>query len=600
MCGIVGIIRRHGPAPALDAACRALAHRGPDDSGLWASADGRVAFGHRRLSILDPTPEGHQPFSKHGVVLTYNGEVYNFRALRAELEARGHAFRSECDTEVVLEAYRAFGPGFVTRLRGMFALALWDERERRLLLARDRLGIKPLFVYQDADQLAFASELKAFEHVPGLTLAPDESAAYDFLTYLYIPAPKSIYLNVRKLMPAQLAQITLAGDRLRIEQSRYWSVDFDSRNGPRGGAALEAVRAALRDATRAHLVSDVPVGCLLSGGIDSSTIATLAAAEAREPLRTFSIGFDVSGHSETEFAASVASKIGARHTEHRVDVARAKTTFQRLNELYDEPFGDLSAIPTLEVCRVARESVTVALSGDGGDEVFGGYTSYARHLRRERWFSWLPALARQKGPSALGRTILSKLRGGPTVIDGLRDPLERHVLIQGGLSREDKRRVLPPEVLRRFADYDDLWAFRAHDRPELDALTRFQIIDLATYLPDTILAKVDRASMACSLELRPPLLDHQLVELVASIPPETRNPSGALKALLKEAIRPSLPAEIIERPKKGFGVPLDAWISDLGLGSRHHTSELGSVLVETLRTWAREHEGPRWARELRS
>jgi asparagine synthase (glutamine-hydrolysing) len=600
MCGIVGILRRREPAPSLEAACRALAHRGPDDSGLWSSADGRVAFGHRRLSILDPSPEGHQPFVKDGLVLTYNGEVYNFRALRRELEGRGHHFRSQCDTEVVLEAYRAFGPDCVTRLRGMFAFGLWDEHNRSLLIARDRLGIKPLFVYQDENQLAFASELKALERIPGLRLEPDESAAYDFLTYLYIPAPKTIYSSVRKVQPAQLVRAAVTDDRLRVQHSRYWSVDFAGGSGPRGQAALEAVRAALSDATRAHLVSDVPVGCLLSGGLDSSTIATLAAAEASEPLRTFSIGFDVAQHSETHFAADVARGIGARHTEYRVDVAQAKTTFHRLNELYDEPFGDLSAIPTLEVCRVARQSVSVALSGDGGDEVFGGYTSYARHLRRARWFWWVPAFVQQNAPSRLGDSILAKLRGVPKLIDGLRDPLERHVVIQGGLSKSDKQRVLPPDVLRRFADYDDLWAFRAHDRPELDALTRFQIIDLATYLPDAILTKVDRASMACSLELRPPLLDHELVELVASIPPETRNPHGALKSLLKEAIRPRLPAHIIDRPKKGFGVPLQTWITDLRPDAAQHTSELGSLLVETLRTWAAAHGGPRWAGDLRS
>lgn len=600
MCGIVGILSRARPVPSLDAACRALAHRGPDDAGQWQSDDGLVALGHRRLSILDPSPDGHQPFVKDGLSLTYNGEVYNHRALRAELEQRGHRFRSHCDTEVVLEAYRAFGPDFVQRLRGMFALGLWDSERRTLLLARDRLGIKPLFVYQDAERLAFASELKALEQIAGLSLTPDESAAYDFLTYLYVPAPKTIYANVRKLLPAEVALVTSESSVPKVQSSRYWSVDFASGKGPRGQEAVEAVRAALRDATRAHLVSDVPVGCLLSGGIDSSTIATLAAAESREPLRTFAVGFDVAEHSETEFAALVARGIGARHTEHQVDVARASTTFRRMNELYDEPFGDLSAIPTLEVCRVARQSVKVALSGDGGDEVFGGYSSYARHLRRARWFSWVPAFVQRRAASHLEHTILARLRGGKTLIDGLRDPLERHAVIQGGLTRSDKQRVLPHDVLRRFAGYDDLWAFRAHDRPELDPLTRFQIIDLATYLPDAILAKVDRASMACSLELRPPLLDHELVELVASIPPETRNPRGALKSLLKAAMRPRLPRRIIERPKKGFGVPLRSWIGDLGPGAHRHTSELGSTLLETLGAWADQHGGPSWARELRS
>jgi asparagine synthase (glutamine-hydrolysing) len=608
MCGIVGFMASEGVAPPLDRACAALEHRGPDDAGTWIGAQGRVAFGHRRLSILDVSAEGHQPFVKGGLVLTYNGEIYNFRELRRELEGLGHTFRSQCDTEVVLEAYRAFGMAFVSRLRGMFALALWDEREQRLVLARDRLGIKPLFVYRDARCLAFASELKALEHIAGLRLTAEETAAYDFLTYLYVPAPKTIYANVQKLLPAHRLSVELERDHFSVKVDRYWEVDFAKGDGPRGAEAAEAVRAAVRDAVSSQLVADVPVGCLLSGGLDSSAVATFAAQNTAQPLRTFSIGFDVERHSETEFARLVARHIGAEHTERIVNVAQARAHLPRLAALYDEPFGDLSAIPTFEVCRVAREAVTVALSGDGGDEVFGGYTSYTRQRRRARWFSWVPALVQAAVPSRLARSVLMRLRGGPTLVDGLRAPLERHVVIQGGFTRAEKEHALPAAVARRFAGYDDLWAFRAHDRPDLDPLTRFQIIDLMTYLPDDILVKVDRASMACSLEVRPPLLDDALVELVASIPSSTRNPRGELKALFKRALREHLPAAILRREKKGFGVPLAAWHAELGIGSAARAvgglgngaavTELGSVLLATLRGWALDHQGPVWAQEL--
>jgi asparagine synthase (glutamine-hydrolysing) len=608
VCGIVGYIASEGSAPPLDRACAELAHRGPDDAGTWVGARGRVAFGHRRLSILDVSAEGHQPFEKAGLVLTYNGEVYNFRELRRELESLGHGFRSNCDTEVVLEAYRAFGAAFVSRLRGMFALALWDERQQTLVLARDRLGIKPLFVYRDARCLAFASELKALEQISGLRLAADETAAYDFLTYLYVPAPKTIYSNVQKLLPAHRMCVRLERDRLAVQVDRYWGVDFAQGNGPRGAEAVEAVQAAVRDAVSSQLVADVPVGCLLSGGVDSSAVAVFASQHTAGPLRTFSIGFDVERHSETEFARLVAGHIGSAHTERVVDVEQARASLPRLGKLYDEPFADLSAIQTLEVCRVAREAVTVALSGDGGDEVFGGYTSYTRQQRRARWFSWVPALVRTEVPSRLARTVLMRLRGGPTLVDGLRDPLERHVVIQGGLTRAEKLQALPPAVGRRFVGYDDLWAFRAHDRPDLEPLTRFQIIDLMTYLPDDILVKVDRASMAYSLEVRPPLLDDVLVELVAGIPSATRNPRGELKALFKQALRGHVPPSILARDKKGFGVPLGAWHAQLGLGAAARTAngrangarvtELGSVLLAGLRGWALDHDGPVWAQEL--
>ena len=560
MCGIAGLLSLDG-APideaGLSRASDAIAHRGPDDHGLWLDAERRVGLAHRRLSILDLSSAGHQPFASDdgALQLTYNGEIYNFLELREELAGLGHRFRSRSDTEVIVHAYDAWGPSCVRRFRGMFAFGLWDAPRRRLLLARDRLGIKPLYWYRDPRRFAFASELKALEALPGLDLTVDDTALYDFLTYLYVPTPKSPYERVRKLPAGHLLVLEDGGERVE----EYWDVDFAPAVRRRAGE----VREKLEDAVRAHMVSDVPVGSLLSGGIDSSAVTAIAQRQATQPIHTFSIGFDVAEHSETGFARLVADHVGTRHTEETVDVAEAERLVPAIGRLYDEPFADSSAIPTFVVSRLARRTVKVALSGDGGDEVFGGYAWYARHRRRAR-FAAVPAVLRERLPALLEDTPLMKLRGMPTIVDGLRPDLERHIAIMGGYTRAQKQKVLSAAWLRRFRGYDDAWHFRRHFRADLDLMSRLQYLDMKTYLPDDILTKVDRAGMAVALEVRPPLLDHLLVEHVAGMSAEERTPNGALKQLLKDAVRDLLPRVILERPKKGFSVPITTWIPQLG------------------------------------
>jgi asparagine synthase (glutamine-hydrolysing) len=560
----------------------ALAHRGPDGAGIWVDAERRVGLAHRRLSILDLSSAGDQPMTtaEGSLWVTYNGEMYNFLELRAELEGLGHPFRSRTDTEVVLRAYLQWGDQCVRRFRGMFALGLWDTRRRRLLLARDRLGQKPLYYYQDPRRFAFASELKGLTAFPGFDLAPDDSALYDFLTYGYVPAPKTPYARIRKLPPAHI--LVLEAGRTRLES--YWDVDFTRRATVAGEAAVDAVRERLDDAVRSHLVADVPVGSLLSGGIDSTAVTAFAQRVSSTPLHTFSIGFDVAAHSEVHFARRAAEAFGTDHVEETVTAEMAAAIQPRLRGIYDEPYADASAIPTLLVSTVARRQVKVVLSGDGGDEVFAGYPAYARHLRRAR-FRFAPRILRDRAPAWIETTPLMRIRGMPTLVDGLRPELERHVLINGGWTPAAKRRILRPEVTRRYRDYDDYWYFRQYWREDLDLLSRLQYLDLKTYLPDDILTKVDRASMSVGLEVRPPLLDHLLVEMVASLPTALRNPRGALKHIFKKAVAGLVPREIIDRAKKGFGVPLYAWGEKLALPAAAGASDHQRWLLSIYREW---------------
>lgn len=567
-----------------------LSHRGPDDSGHWVSPSGRAALAHTRLSILDLSSAGRQPLlnAQASLVISYNGEVYNFLALRRELQGFGHVFRTDTDTEVVLAAYDQWGSDCVRRFRGMFAFAIWDERKQELFLARDRLGIKPLYYYHDGTTFVFASELKAIERISSLTLTVDETALYDFLTYMYIPAPKTPYTQVKKVLPAH--SITLSSGRLTTQC--YWDVAFSDQGGPKTEQeAVEGVSHLLRDAVKSHLIADVPVGCLLSGGVDSSGVTAIAQGLVEHPLQTFSIGFDVESQNETRYAREVATKYNTQHTEHIVSAGRAKELLRDLPGIYDEPFGDSSAIPTFEVCELAKKSVTVALSGDGGDEVFGGYTWYERH-RIRRPFPHLPEILRQFLPFAIDRSALSRLPKIPGIVNRIRSPIERHVLLVGGFSKGQKAHVLTPEVARRYRDYDDYWYFKAHWQRELPLVSRLQYLDLHTYLPDDILTKVDRASMAHGLELRPPLIDHRLVEFVASVPEKIRVPPGRLKHLLKMALRGILPSSILERPKQGFSVPLAVWAEELRLPSTNNNWS-GTVgqgwLTHVLRTWERAH-----------
>ena len=559
MCGFVGVVSRRGQVD-VDSVRRmrdTLVHRGPDDEGMYVSADGTVALGHRRLSIIDLSPLGRQPMGNEDetVWAVYNGEIYNFRQLRAELEELGHTFRSNTDTEVIVHGYEQWGGACVERFRGMFALAVWDEPRRRVFLARDRIGIKPLFYYWDGDVFIFASELKAITGYPGVDTGMDTSALFDYLTYLYIPGPKTAYAKVRKLLPGHV----MTFDDGEPHAEPYWDVPAFGTCRLDGAQASELLIEKLRDAVGSHLISDVPVGVLLSGGLDSSTVTSMADEVTDGSLHTFTVGFDVAGHSEVEYARAVAQRFSTRHTESVVSVASVREALGHMVGLYDEPFADSSAIPTTEVCRVAREGVKVALSGDGGDEVFGGYRRYPAIRQRMKWLR-LPAPLRRTLFAPLASRWPAGRRGAGFLADlASAHPVEVYAHRVEVFTPAEKRRILGPEWGREFRDYDDYWYYRQHWHADLDPMTRLQYVDLKTYLPDDILTKVDRASMAVSLEVRPPLIDHELVEFVFSVPPEVRWADGEMKHLLKHAMRERLPAEVLTRGKKGFSVPWRSW-----------------------------------------
>ena len=560
MCGIAGILRCDGAAPGpglLRAMTTAIAHRGPDGDGFFS--DGPVGLGHRRLAIIDLVT-GDQPMSSDdgSVVLIFNGEIYNFRELRRELEARGATFRTASDTEVILHAYEAWGVDCLPRLRGMFTFALWDKARRRLFLARDRVGIKPLVYAWDGRRLLFGSEIKALLEDPTLPRELDWEALRDFLTLHYIPSPRTIFRSIRKLPPASYLLLDL--DRPEPEIRRYWDLRFEPDERPSEADWLEGLRWHLSDAVRSHLVSDVPIGAFLSGGVDSSTVVALMAQATEGRVRTFSIGFDDGDFDELEHARAVAQRYETQHFEYVVK-PNALDTLPRLAWQFDEPFADSSALPTYYVSKITREHVTVALSGDGGDENFLGYTRYARAQRLHERLDGLPAVlarpllrlaARMLPPGARGQGYLDLLGAPPVdryfkLVAYQRSETLRSLLSPG--AREHVKPMVTPELFRRLA---------AEGRTR-DYASTLQYLDIHSYLPDDILTKVDRTSMAVSLEARVPLLDHMLMEYVATMPTALKFRNGAGKVILKRAMAADLPAGILDRRKMGFGLPIASW-----------------------------------------
>jgi asparagine synthase (glutamine-hydrolysing) len=557
MCGIAGFVVDAGSSDLgeLTAMCDRLAHRGPDDAGARVWADHGVGLGHRRLSIIDLSPSGRNPMANEDetVWVVHNGEIYNYRKLRRELERRGHAFRSESDTEVLVHGYEEWGDDHVHRLQGMFAYAIYDRRRPspRMLLVRDRLGIKPLHYSWDGSRLAFGSELKALLALPWVSRTPDRAALADYLTYLYVPAPKSAFAAIRKLRPAE----RLVLEDGHVETETYW--DVDPVPGDAGGDAEGILREQLERAVERHMVADVPVGLFLSGGLDSSAVASLMRGREGPPVRAYSIGFDVPEHTETSYASAVAERLGLQHRVRTVAAPEARDALDRMTDLYDEPFADASSIPTLHLSLLGREEVKVALGGDGGDEVFGGYWWYEAWRRGER-LGVLPKGVRRA--TSGGVALLPRLRDVTWLTDLGAEPIERYAALVELFSPVAKRSLLSGQAAAQLDGYDDRWHLREHWRPELDPQTRMQYVDLKTYLPGDILTKVDRASMSASLEVRPPLLDHQLVESVFHLPASTR---GTDKALLRRAMAGRLPAEVLSRPKKGFSVPWSRWAAEL-------------------------------------
>ncbi len=560
MCGICGIaVAGRGTVAdveAVKAMNRRLVHRGPDSEGLFH--EGGVALAMSRLSIID-LEHGDQPISNEDSTITVvqNGEIYNYRELRGELERRGHRFATHSDTEVLVHLYEEHGDGFVERLRGMFAIALWDAREHRLLLARDRFGIKPLYYREVGGALSFASELKAMLELPGFSRQIDPRAVAAYLAFNSIPAPLTIFAEARKL-PAGTLAVWCDG---RLTLTRYARPEpvpaGETRRRPAGELA-EELRETLRGSIRAHLVADVPVGVLLSGGVDSAGIVALAAGEQAEPVKTFSVGFEEASFDELERARLVAKR---HRTDHHEIVLRpdAVELFPKLVEAFDEPFGDSSALPTYLVSELAAGEVKVALSGEGGDELFGGYYTYVADLLAPR-IGRLAALAApliERLPSSDGKVSFDYKAKRFARGAGL-PPLERHHAWKEIFSRQLQASLLGS----RDSGWDpvDLYRERYAETAGAEPLARLQDVDLGIYLVDDLLVKTDRSSMAHSLELRVPFLDNEVAAMALGLATPLKVRGLAKKRLLRQALAPLLPKEVLQGPKQGFSIPVAAWL----------------------------------------
>lgn len=564
MCGIHGVMQLDGTAadPALlPRMGRVTTHRGPDDEGMHA--DGPCAIGMRRLSIID-LAGGHQPLSSRDgrVWLVCNGEIYNFRELRRDLEASGHVFKTHSDSEVVIYAYLEFGDSFVERLNGMFGFALWDGMRQRLLIGRDRLGIKPIYFTNNDKQLAFASEAKALLELPGVNRGIDPAAVESYLQLGYVPAPQSIFRGIRKLPPATL----LVVEQGRLEERRYWRVPSDVDHGLSEGQWIERVRARMEQSVRMQMVSDVPLGAFLSGGVDSSGVVAFMARASADPIKTYAIGFGGSRadafYNELPYARRVAELFGTAHREIVVkpDVVGL---LPRLLWHMDEPVADTAFITTYLVSEFARRDVTVILSGVGGDELFGGYRRYLGNYYQTQ-FERLPRWV-QSGARALGEKLPSD-RHSP-LLNLMR--LAKGFLASTRQSFEDRYgsyvQVFSPAatgMLLRSRSHPHSDALEAAFRMAKgnDALNRMMAVDAETQLPDDLLLLTDKMSMAVSLECRVPLLDHELVELAARMPEHIKIPNGRLKHAMKRALADILPPDILDRKKRGFGTPMGAWL----------------------------------------
>jgi asparagine synthase (glutamine-hydrolysing) len=569
LCGFVGIFDPRGATPIdralLSRMNRTQIHRGPDGEGAYLAPG--IGLGHTRLAIID-LDTGAQPMfnEDRSVVVVYNGEIYNFRDLRRDLGGRGHRFATASDTEVIVHAWEEWGEACVSRFRGMFAFALWDQRRKTLYLARDRIGIKPLhYAILPGGQLVFASELKALLAHPDLPRRIEPCAIEDYLAYGYVPDPKTIYRDVWKLRPAHW--LSWRTGELAPRRQRYWELRFAARHPLTTGRAIHELLERLEEAVAMRMVADVPLGAFLSGGIDSSAVVAMMSRHVSQPPDTCSIGFDEGDHDESRFAKEVAQAFGTRH---HVGHARAQNVdvIERLPLIYDEPFADSSAIPTLQLCALARQVVTVALSGDGGDELFAGYRRYRWHLYEERVRAVLPTGVRRRLFGILG-DIYPKLDWAPqparlksTLSELALDPADAYFQSVSITTTTERRRLYAAEFRHELHGYEAVEVIRDHWRETAGQhpLDQAQYADIMTYLPGDILAKVDRASMAHSLEVRVPLLDHILVEWAATLPARLRLNARGSKHVLRTALEPHLPAAVLRRRKMGFAVPLAAWL----------------------------------------
>jgi asparagine synthase (glutamine-hydrolysing) len=581
MCGFVGFLSLDQYASLsrdLSAACDVLRHRGPDDAGQHRAPENGLGMGHRRLSILDLSASGHQPMAadEGRLHIVYNGEVYNFISLRRQLASRGYTFRSNSDTEVILRAYQEWGLQCFEKLEGMFALAIWDDRQRQLVLARDRIGVKPLYYYHKKNTLLFASELKALMRFDDFPRMVDDTALSLYLHYQYVPAPRTIFQDTHKLLPGHYL-VSRAG---ATAVHAYWSApDYDpavEANCDERAYADELDRLLTR-AVSDQLVSDVPVGALLSGGIDSSLVAALMQKSSNRAIRTFSIGFSDKQFNEAPWAARIAAHLGTQHTEMYVEPGRVLNVVPHLPDIYDEPFADSSALPTYLVSQLTRGHVTVALSGDGGDEQFSGYVRYWSTRSMAAWMGRVPSGIRKSVADILGRLPARWVSG---VYAPCLDFLPQRLRVA---NFEDKWQKLILQLDQERLSELYRMTICLWSRREISALTgrnvsagryealfdetarwpvlsRLMRVDQGTYLPDGMLTKVDRASMAAGLEVRVPLLDHRVVEFTARLPETLKFRNGAGKYLLRKILARYVPRALFERPKMGFGIPLDKWL----------------------------------------
>jgi asparagine synthase (glutamine-hydrolysing) len=562
MCGISGISNYKTGRPVEPSCLRLMtdliSHRGPDGEGHHIDCD--LGLGHRRLSIID-LEGGRQPMSNEDgtVWIVFNGEIYNYPSLRNELESHGHKFRTNSDTEAIVHLYEHAGESCFEHLRGMFAIALWDAPRRKLLLARDRLGIKPLFYGLGHDGVVFGSEIKCLVASGLLRMDIEPTAIADLFAFFYIPGPKTIYRNIFSLHPGNYLRI----DRTGVHQFQYWDIKEGQLMLPGERQYEERLLQILTDSVRCHLLSDVPVGAFLSGGVDSGAVTALMSELVGKGVMTCTIGFDEQGYDEMGRARTIAGILGTAHSELKLRPDPIKI-LEKLVHFYDQPFPDHSAVPTYYVSELARKRVKVVLSGDGGDENFAGYSRYRRHLTLER--------LRHKVPAVLLRPFRS--RGGSREKGNFRERIVR-VLHQTALEARDgyihgitiadaalRQRLFSPDLNRQLADYDPMDRFRdIYDRaPAKDFLSKASYLDLKTYLVDDILTKVDRASMANSLEVRVPLLDHQLVEFAFAVPEQMKVREDRGKYLLRKVASRFLPENYLNAPKMGFRVPMEPWM----------------------------------------
>jgi asparagine synthase (glutamine-hydrolysing) len=568
MCGLAGIVdlkaSRDFDPGTLKRMTDLIAHRGPDGDGFHF--DHGIALGHRRLAIIDLNTGDQPMYSPDGdIVVVFNGEIYNFREVRAELESSGHIFRTSSDTEVLIHGWRQWGWRVVERLRGMFALALWDRRSRTLFLARDRLGEKPMhYVHLTDGTLAFASEIKAFNPLSGWSRALNPEAIEDFFALGYVPDPKTIYAQVQKLPPGCVLIASSGGEPKVI---RYWDLLEGGVAPPERESGPEELHSRLEEAVRAQMVADVEVGAFLSGGVDSSTVVALMTGCSRTPVRSFSIGFKEAAFDESAHAQAVAQRYRTRHVARQVSAGDV-SLIDRLAEIYDEPFGDQSAIPTFVVCRLARENVKVCLSGDGGDEALAGYRRYRFFLKQQRLRSVFPLAVRSPlfGTAAKFYPKLDRapqwMRAKTTLSELAVDDAEAFYRMNCAMPDGVRHRLFGGDFQNSLHGYHGSNVIRqAYEACKGGtALQRAQYVDLTTYLPGDILVKVDRAAMANSLEVRPPLLDPGFVRWCFGVASHQKIRNNHGKALLRDVASALLPPEVLHRPKMGFSMPVSAWM----------------------------------------